>query len=577
MIYITTSIKDFMGTELFEFLPDIQSIDLEPKARFALFCNSAKRATAIQQDLLHTFHIHSVTDCDNNGIHYIIPFETPDNKTTTQFIRNTWSWDKDQPIIQYLLTFYTTDATQKMYNILLSRGHNITLLPNNLQLVIQCPNDSEHNTEMQKLKSELEIFDKSHPQSMDEYFNKMLFSGKIENTKYRTMRKQEFDITTVEQNKDLIIRGILYQYFNKKIRAHLFRLTFPRKFDANKLDSKIINNIYLIRDFLYSVTEEYLDKQVKTATQTKHPVTIRFDYLKSCNDYDGFKQVLKLAKTWHCHKIVSEKIHERNLRLANKGAYKIMDLNDDYYVAQLFTPAALDYEGEVLEHCVGDGYYDNKVHEPGTEIYSIRNKRGVSYLTLEVNNAKVVQCFGYKNNVPCDASLRKAVRTFMRQENLTVPDTGWNKLIAYIKQDGVLYDLFDLPEHFVSKHGMDLAAMNLDKLPNMSKAKINGDFGCPTNKLSNLEGAPYTVTGDCKFSNNPLTSLRGLPHNIGGVIYLFNTKLTKKSFVPIYLENKLDCIIGPEDETIAAWKEQIALRKASLGNILASLSQKAQK
>ncbi len=86
-----------------------------------------------------------------------------------------------------------------------------------------------------------------------------------------------------------------------------------------------------------------------------------------------------------------------------------------------------------------------------------------------------------------------------------------------------------------------------------------------------MVGAPYMVLGNCDFSQNPLESLVGMPRYIGGLIYLHSDKLTAESFVPIYLENKLDDILGVDKAIINAWRTQIAIRKKGLQNIMLSL------
>ena len=565
----------YMTNDFIEFLPDMQSVNSEITTGFTLFCDNEKLANAIRLNLLCDFHIHSMIDFDDNGAYSIIPLETPDDKTMQNFIFRGWNWDKSQKFIHYAITLYNQDATIKLYNMLVARGYDAILINNNMQLTVKCLDDSPRNTEIKALTQELIKFQKSSPVSLDNYFNKLLFCGKIEKTEYRQIRKQEFSLDELEQEQDIIIRGMLYQYFYKRIRPYLMPTIFPKQFDANKLDDKTKKHINLIRDFLYSVAKDYIDMQMMNAIRTNHSIFVRFDHLKSCNQYKDYRSVLKLAKQWYKEKLQKEKIKENNLRISEKGTYKIMNCGPDYYVVQLFTPEALDFEGSMLNHCAGDGYYDNQVHKENVQIYSIRDYRGVPHLTLEVNDGKIVQCYGYKNRVPCDIKLRKALRALMREEKLDIPDAnGWNKLIAYIKQDGVLYDVFDLPKNFVSYGTIDLSAMDLDKLPDMSTVTINGDFICPCNKLSTADGAPYSVSGHCKFNSNPLNSLHGMPYNIGGKIYLSGTNLTSKSFVPLYIENKLDDIIGVDENIIAAWKQQIAKRKFGLQTIVASLAQR---
>ncbi len=71
-----------------------------------------------------------------------------------------------------------------------------------------------------------------------------------------------------------------------------------------------------------------------------------------------------------------------------------------------------------------------------------------------------------------------------------------NSLI--FKQDGNLYDLYDLPEGFVIKGDLDLSNKGLTKLPDLSKVIVEGDFDCFGNQLTSLEGAPQKVGGDIK-------------------------------------------------------------------------------
>ena len=567
-----------MTTDFIKFLPDIQSIISEDLQGFVLFCGDANRANAICRQLRQDFYQLSITDVDNNGFYYVIPLGILDEKTLSDFIHTGLDWDKDQKFIQYTITLYNSDTATKMYNALIADGYNVEFLHNHMQLVIKCLDNSSRNNAIIELKRELMAFEKASPQSMDDYFNKILFCGKIENTRYRKTIKQEFHLDEIQKDKDIIIRGILYQYFNKKIRAHLARITFPRKFDANKLDDKLKRNINQIRDFLYSVAEQYIDEQISNAIKTKHNVIVRFDYLKSCNKYNNFSGTLKQAHQWHKSKISLARNRAKFYRKSQSGAYKIMDLNDGYYVVQLFTPQSLDFESQCMNHCVGEGYWDELVHEEYCQIYSVRDATGYPHLTIEVKYGEITQCLGYKNSIPSDAKLRTAVRTLMQAEKLDIPDVnGWNRAIAYFKQYYRLYDVFNLPENFVMNGLLDLHGMNLTELPDMHTVKIRSGFYCCSNELRNLKGAPHTIFGDANFSDNPLTSLYGMPRDIRGKIYLRNTRLNAKSFVPIYVENKLDNIVGIDAKVIESWKQQIKTRKNAIANIVASLSNPRKK
>ncbi len=86
----------------------------------------------------------------------------------------------------------------------------------------------------------------------------------------------------------------------------------------------------------------------------------------------------------------------------------------------------------------------------------------------------------------------------------------------FIKQDGQIWDLNDLPDGFVIKGDLDLSGKGLEKLPDLSKVTVEGNFDCYFNQLTSLEGAPKEVGGDFSCSYNQLTSLEGAPKEVGG-------------------------------------------------------------
>lgn len=564
-----------MATDFVDFIKDIQSINTENLSGFAFFCGSVAGAEAIQKILYKKFNMQSLVDADNDDYYYVIPSNGAENRNLLNFIRCGLDYDKNQKFVQHLITLRDAKVAAKMHNVFAENGYNVTIKSNNIQLVVKCLDNSKHNDEICELKRKLSEMEKTTPQSVDDYLSKVLFNNKIRNFEYRAPRKWGFDIEKVERNKDAIIREILYRYFDKRIRAHLLGMFFPKKFDANKLDDETKQDINLIYEYLYSVTEKYIDKQIQNATRINQKVSVRFDYLKGLSVCRDFYTLSRRAKQWHEDFVKLSKKRQKLRKESDKGIYKIMEFEDGYYVVQLFTPQSLDFEGASLEHCVGKGYYDGKIYGDFLQMYSLRDKWGTPRLTIEVKNGKITQCAGHKSQIPTDSVLRDKIRKFMYEQCLDIDK--WNKLIAYIKQDGVLYDVFNLPKNFTINGSIDLCAMKLYVLPDMQSITIKNNFICATNALTDLVGAPHTVDGDVEFGNNPLTSLRGMPRNIGSKIYLSHTCLHGKSFVPIYMENKLDDVVGISDKVRNAWKKQVKDRKNTIANIIASLSNSRKK
>ena len=222
-------------------------------------------------------------------------------------------------------------------------------------------------------------------------------------------------VAFVEQNKNAIIRSMMLQWCKHRLRSHLAedlpehkKFLIPVKADeselpawaernladgksvyrfvADKIPSKLTENIGIIRDYLYSVSESYINK---TLARAKHANAngkeemfpkLRIDYLKTQEMYDSFAKTLEEAKKWH--DILAEKAEdqERNEELykaALSGTKSVLKLSDGMEIVQLTTPEALDYESEYMGHCVGKGGYDEGVRKGSIKIYSLRE----AYLT----------------------------------------------------------------------------------------------------------------------------------------------------------------------------------------------------
>ena len=155
-----------MDTDLSDFIPDVQSVIPENIRGFALFADAKGRADTIQKKLLNNFGIISVCDFDNYGFYYVIPLHDLDEKTLSQFIVDGYNWDREQNFIKYTITLYNVDSTEKLYSNLVSRGHNVKMLPNKMQLVVKNLDNSLHNTEIQNFRDNLLKSQKHTPLSM---------------------------------------------------------------------------------------------------------------------------------------------------------------------------------------------------------------------------------------------------------------------------------------------------------------------------------------------------------------------------------------------------------------------------
>ncbi len=313
------------------------------------------------------------------------------------------------------------------------------------------------------------------------------------------------------------------------------------RFKADRIPDALKDKITMVRDFMYSVGESYVNKILARAKDTqnkyeKNPNAkgiknqekprIRIDYLKTNSAYADFNNVLQQAKKY------DEQLYKESLA----GTEPVMELSDGMRIVRLTTPEALDFEGEYMGHCVGKGSYDDGVGSGSVQIYSLRDENGEPHATLEVNGNKTVeQCKGKQDKAPL-AKYRPYLQEFVLSQKFEIE--GDVKSIGLIKCGGKYYDVFNLPKDkkLVLNGDLDISDMGLSELPDLSNLIVKGFFDCGKNKLSDLQGSPLQVMEGYCCSVNELTTLKGLSSKVGSLDCSHN-KLTKLEYLPDVIDD----------------------------------------
>lgn len=97
---------------------------------------------------------------------------------------------------------------------------------------------------------------------------------------------------------------------------------------------------------------------------------------------------------------------------------------------------------------------------------------------------------------------------------------------------------------------INLRHMNLTSLEDLPYKlnKIDGDFFCANNKLTNLKGFPKTPYKDIMCSNNLLTTLEGCPEIIYGDFYCSGNQLTSLEGCPKKIYGDFYCSGNMQNE-----------------------------
>lgn len=97
---------------------------------------------------------------------------------------------------------------------------------------------------------------------------------------------------------------------------------------------------------------------------------------------------------------------ELAISLNKRDEELLMKLSDDFYIVRMLTPEALDRESGYMQHCIGQGAYDEKVRSNEYGYYSLRDRAGKPHVTIEVfspidrNQSMILQIQGKQNKPP---------------------------------------------------------------------------------------------------------------------------------------------------------------------------------
>ena len=91
------------------------------------------------------------------------------------------------------------------------------------------------------------------------------------------------------------------------------------------------------------------------------------------------------------------------------------------------------------------------------------------------------------------------------------------------------------------KGNVQLSRKGLTSIP-VQFGTIAGDFKCPYNKITSLQGSPKEVKGDFYCAFNKLANLDGCPKEVKGNFFCNDNKLTSLEGSPKEVGGGFDCV-----------------------------------
>jgi hypothetical protein len=144
----------------------------------------------------------------------------------------------------------------------------------------------------------------------------------------------------------------------------------------------------------------------------------------------GFGDAEVKAKNWH----KKRRAEERRANLA-PGAVPVMRVPPGVTVVQLTSRQALDDEAERMSSCVGS-YFD-EVEDGACEIYSLRNGKGESVATVEVDREGYVMQVKGRFNDDVPVGFRQSVDVFVRERGYRIAydHANTSELVGWIEAE----------------------------------------------------------------------------------------------------------------------------------------------
>ena len=210
----------------------------------------------------------------------------------------------------------------------------------------------------------------------------------------------------------------------------------------------------------------------------------------------------------------------RSVTLVEGDEELVEMLADGYYVVRLLTPAALDRESAQMQHCIGNGGYDQKLNDDFCTYLSLRDPQGKAHATLEIEEGTIIQLQGKQNKPPIRRYI-DLIAPYIRANSLVVAVPA-SHLGHVIDVDGAWHPLDNLPDGLTVDRSLDLSNTEITALP--QGLMVRGNLILSKTAITELPRG-LRVNGYLCLNG---TSIAKLPEclSVGGSLDLESTKIT---------------------------------------------------
>jgi hypothetical protein len=129
-------------------------------------------------------------------------------------------------------------------------------------------------------------------------------------------------------------------------------------------------------------------------------------WLDNVDEQGRPRKLMKFGKvdqvTAEANKAMAKANQTKIVHVSDGNEEFVMELGNGLHVVRLLTPEALDYESSIMQHCVGNGGYDDVLKSGERQFFSVRGVMGKPHVTIDLDTASgwVVEMKGKQNAHP---------------------------------------------------------------------------------------------------------------------------------------------------------------------------------
>lgn len=210
----------------------------------------------------------------------------------------------------------------------------------------------------------------------------------------------------------------------------------------------------------------------------------------------------------------------KDLKLIEGDESLYAELENGFRLVRLLTPAALDRESAEMQHCIGDGGYDEDLDDAGLLYLSLRDSHGKAHATIEIDDGVIVQLQGKQNRPPLGSYIDILI-PYIRENGLSI-DVPPDLLGHVVDVHGVWHRLENLPSGLEIEGNLDLGWTKIEMLP--EGLQVGGDLDLAGSKITTLSDGLTVGRGLLLYGTRITTLPKRL--SVGRSLDLFTTRVT---------------------------------------------------